>query len=246
MTDSPRPRRRRSDPTVGPQLSRLLRSGVCEPGPVRTHLPGPAGPGSHRAAAAVLPLWLRPVRHRAIRRGSTRRVNRRGAARRPKSPRWLWVVAAVAVLIVVGLVIALVIVNSSKQDTVVAPPPMLEPTTTTTTRTPTTTPRCGRCRRSSRCRRTDTPPSESGDAGRNRDRGLRRQRRRPGHQHHLRRHRRRAADRVQRDAAVEQGSRVAQPGRGFGERQHHQRRPRGDLLDHRQRCAGAAATPAPA
>ena len=56
----------------------------------------------------------------------------------PKSPRWLWVVAAVAVLLVVGLVIALVIANSSKQETVVAPPPMPEPTKTTT-RTPTTT-----------------------------------------------------------------------------------------------------------
>jgi hypothetical protein len=59
----------------------------------------------------------------------------------PKSPRWLWVAAAVAVLLVIGLVIALVVANSSKQDTVVAPPPMPEPTTTTTTRTPTTTPR---------------------------------------------------------------------------------------------------------
>ncbi|OBA88640.1 hypothetical protein A5662_24920 [Mycobacteriaceae bacterium 1482268.1] len=58
----------------------------------------------------------------------------------PKSPRWLWVAAAVAVLLVVGLVIALVIVNSSKQDTVVAPPPMPEPTKTTT-RTPSTTTR---------------------------------------------------------------------------------------------------------
>jgi Mycobacterium membrane protein len=56
-----------------------------------------------------------------------------------KSPRWLWVVAAVAVLLVVGLVIALVVVNSSKQDTVVAPPPMPEPTVTTTRTPPTTT-----------------------------------------------------------------------------------------------------------
>ncbi len=55
-----------------------------------------------------------------------------------KSPRWLWVVAAVAVLLVVGLVIALVVANSSKQETVVAPPPMSEPTSTTT-RTPPTT-----------------------------------------------------------------------------------------------------------
>ncbi|GFG51115.1 hypothetical protein CQY20_02325 [Mycolicibacterium agri] len=51
----------------------------------------------------------------------------------PKSPRWLWVLAGLAVLLVVGLVIALVIANSSKQETVVAPPPMPEPTTTRTT-----------------------------------------------------------------------------------------------------------------
>ncbi|MGH3678070.1 MAG: MmpS family transport accessory protein [Mycobacterium sp.] len=57
----------------------------------------------------------------------------------PKSPRWLWVLAAVAVLLVVGMVIALVVANSSQQETVVAPPPMPEPTTTT--RTPTTTSR---------------------------------------------------------------------------------------------------------
>lgn len=64
----------------------------------------------------------------------------------PKSPRWLWIVAGLAVLLVVGLVIALVIANgSSKDDTVVAPlPPMPEPSassapTTTTTRAPSTT-----------------------------------------------------------------------------------------------------------
>jgi hypothetical protein len=58
----------------------------------------------------------------------------------PKSPRWLWVLAATAVLTVIGLVIALVVVydNSSRQETVVAPPPSLtEPTTPT--RTPSTT-----------------------------------------------------------------------------------------------------------
>ena len=55
-----------------------------------------------------------------------------------KSPRWLWVVAAVAVLIVVGLVFALVIVNSSKQQTVVAPLPAM-PQPTFTTPTPSTT-----------------------------------------------------------------------------------------------------------
>lgn len=62
----------------------------------------------------------------------------------PKSPRWLWVVAGLAVLLVVGLVIALVIANgSSKEDTMVEPlPPMPEPSSTSapsTTRTPTTT-----------------------------------------------------------------------------------------------------------
>ncbi len=61
----------------------------------------------------------------------------------PKSPRWLWLLAGVAVLAVVGLVIALVIVNSSRQQTVVAPLPSLPepgfttPTPTTTSRTPT-------------------------------------------------------------------------------------------------------------
>jgi hypothetical protein len=58
----------------------------------------------------------------------------------PKSPRWLWIVAAIAVLTVIGLVIALVIVNSSRQETVVAPLPSLkEPSLTTPT--PTTSPR---------------------------------------------------------------------------------------------------------
>lgn len=62
----------------------------------------------------------------------------------PKAPRWLWIVAAAAVLTVVGLVIALVIVNSSQQQTVVAPlPSPTEPrfTTPTTTAPPTTTSR---------------------------------------------------------------------------------------------------------
>lgn len=63
----------------------------------------------------------------------------------PKSPRWLWLLAGIAVLTVIGLVIALVIVNSSRQQTVVAPPPMQEPSFTTspptTSRTPTTVPR---------------------------------------------------------------------------------------------------------
>jgi Mycobacterium membrane protein len=61
----------------------------------------------------------------------------------PNPRRWLWLLAATALLIVLGLVIGLVIVNSSQQDTVVAPPQTpIEPTPTqpsTSTRTPTTT-----------------------------------------------------------------------------------------------------------
>ncbi|MDT5207772.1 MAG: hypothetical protein QOF67_187 [Mycobacterium sp.] len=54
----------------------------------------------------------------------------------PRSPRWLWVIAGIAVLMVIGLVIALVIVNSSHQQTVVAPlPSMTEPSFTTPTTT---------------------------------------------------------------------------------------------------------------
>jgi Mycobacterium membrane protein len=57
----------------------------------------------------------------------------------PKSPRWLWLVAAAAVLLVVGLVVALLIANgSSKQETVVSPLPPL-PETPSATPTPTTT-----------------------------------------------------------------------------------------------------------
>lgn len=52
----------------------------------------------------------------------------------PQSPRWLWLLAGLAVLLVVGLVVALVITNSSSnRDTVVAPMP--EPTVGTTPRT---------------------------------------------------------------------------------------------------------------
>lgn len=63
----------------------------------------------------------------------------------PKSPRWLWIVAGVAVVTIIGLVIALVIVDSVEPRTVVAPvPPQSEPSfdspaPTTTSRTPTTT-----------------------------------------------------------------------------------------------------------
>jgi hypothetical protein len=62
----------------------------------------------------------------------------------PNPRRWLWLLAALALLIVLGLVIGLVIINSSQQNTVVAPPQTpIEPTmtapSTTTSRTPTTT-----------------------------------------------------------------------------------------------------------
>ena len=61
----------------------------------------------------------------------------------PNPRRWLWLLAATALLIVLGLVIGLVIVDSSQQDTVVAPPQTpIEPTMTrpsTTTRSSTTT-----------------------------------------------------------------------------------------------------------
>ena len=61
----------------------------------------------------------------------------------PGSPRWLWIVAGIAVLTVIGLVIALVIVNSSQQDTMVAPLPAApEPSfSPPTVPLPTTTPR---------------------------------------------------------------------------------------------------------
>lgn len=59
----------------------------------------------------------------------------------PKSPRWLWILAAVAVLLVVGLVIALVIVTSSSRESTVAVPPVTGTTPapsipTTTSRVP--------------------------------------------------------------------------------------------------------------
>ncbi len=59
----------------------------------------------------------------------------------PRSPRWLWVIAGIAVLTVIGLVIALVIVNSSRQQTVMAPLPSQPESTFAppTIRTPTTT-----------------------------------------------------------------------------------------------------------
>jgi hypothetical protein len=64
----------------------------------------------------------------------------------PRSPRWLWIAAAVAVLLVVGLVIALIIANGAmKTQTAVEPlPPMPGPSstppTTRTTHTPSAAP----------------------------------------------------------------------------------------------------------
>lgn len=59
----------------------------------------------------------------------------------PKSPRWLWILAGVAVLLVVGLVIALVIVtSSSRESTVAVPVPPVTGTSTEPTM-PTTTSR---------------------------------------------------------------------------------------------------------
>ena len=59
----------------------------------------------------------------------------------PKSPRWLWILAAVAVLLVVGLVIALVIVTSSSRESTVAVPVPPVTGTSTAPSIPTTTSR---------------------------------------------------------------------------------------------------------
>lgn len=81
----------------------------------------------------------------------------------PGTPRWLWIVAAIAVVTVIGLVIALVIVNSSQQQTVVAPVPTLSETSgsepTLSTRAPTTTRRPAT---TSRPAPTTTTPSVPG------------------------------------------------------------------------------------
>ena len=225
MTEHTTRRRPRPDTAVGSQLSGLHGSGVRGPSPVRTHLPGTSGSRPDPATAALLPLRLRPVCHAASTGRRTRRANRRKVRRRPSRrdgcgwwPRW-------RCCLVVGLVIALVIANSSTagdgrrtarrcpsrvdhNDQATADDhAALRPLPARSSRHPTT-----------------TPPSESATPGGNRDGGLHGHRQRPGHQHHLRRHRRRAADRVQRRAAVAQGSRTAKPRQGFGERDDHQRR----------------------
>ncbi|MCV7062908.1 hypothetical protein H7I76_26095 [Mycolicibacterium vaccae] len=78
----------------------------------------------------------------------------------PKPPRWLWVVAGVAVLMVIGLVIALVIVKSSQQQTVVAPLPAA-PEPSFTTQTPTTTSRTPTTRTTTPVLPAPTGPSTS-------------------------------------------------------------------------------------
>ena len=93
------------------------------------------------------------------------------------------------------------------------------------------------CRCRSRSPANPPPPARPDRADRTRrdgDRRLQRRRDRPRHQHHLRRHRRRAADGVQRHAAVEQAGPVGQARQLVRERQHHQLRPRTDVLDHRR------------
>ena len=138
----------------------------------------------------------------------------------PKAPRWLWLLAGLAVLLVLGLVVALVIVNGLEQQTVVAPPadaraqlhhgtehPPLTP------RTPTGPPRRPRCR----CR--STPPGGAPSPTHHHRPGATETvvysvtGRRTRHQHHLRRHRRRAADGVQR-RCCRGARRSAGPARG--------------------------------
>ena len=64
MTDSPRRDGARARRNRSATATRIHRSGVREPGALRPHLPGPAGRRSHRAAARVLAVRLRPVRDR--------------------------------------------------------------------------------------------------------------------------------------------------------------------------------------
>ena len=124
-------------------------------------------------------------------------------------PRWLWIAAAGAVLLVAGLVLALVIVSSSSRESTVVAPASPSSTTTTAPRPPP----CrgcpphhpGGCRSPSDDGSTADGPEPDAGARGHRHRGLQRHRGGPGDQHHLRRHRRDHADRVQRGIAVEQG-----------------------------------------
>jgi hypothetical protein len=58
----------------------------------------------------------------------------------PKTPRWLWVAAGMAVLLVVGLVVALVLVNGAIRTQTAVPPLPPMPAPSTWVPTPTTTP----------------------------------------------------------------------------------------------------------
>lgn len=74
--------------------------------------------------------------------------------RGPRSPLWLWVLAAAVILLVIALGIALVVANSSRQQTVLAPAPSgQQPVEPTTTQARPTTP--------SRSSTPTTPPSTS-------------------------------------------------------------------------------------
>jgi Mycobacterium membrane protein len=55
----------------------------------------------------------------------------------PRSPRWLWIAAAAAVLLVVGLVIALVLANGAVKTQTAIPPLPAMPGSSSTTPTPT-------------------------------------------------------------------------------------------------------------
>ena len=68
MTDSPR--RDGADPTqpLGDGYPGYTDPAYAGQAPARAHLPGPGGGESHRAAARVLAVRLRPLRDRPIRR----------------------------------------------------------------------------------------------------------------------------------------------------------------------------------
>ncbi len=59
---------------------------------------------------------------------------------RPKTPRWLWIAAGVAVLLVVALVVALVLVNGTIRTQTAVPPMPSMPEPSTWVPTPSTTP----------------------------------------------------------------------------------------------------------
>ena len=136
MTDSPRAAEIRNQPN---------RTATGYPGYTDPAYAGqaPYGP-TYQAPAAPAPTERLPeysaYGYDPNATGQYGRQRRRRRRTEPKAPRWLWVVAGIAVLAVVGLVITLVIVNSSRQRTVVAPlPPIPDSTFTTPKTTPPTT-----------------------------------------------------------------------------------------------------------